>query len=55
MFQQLYALNYGGGIYLNHETLDIDMMNDVINVRNTKADLKGGFFYILKGRAINIG
>jgi hypothetical protein len=39
---------------MDHDTLDIDMMNDVINVRNTKADLMGGFFYILKARAINI-
>jgi hypothetical protein len=39
---------------MNHDTLDIDMMNDVINVRNTKADLMGGFFFILNARAINI-
>ncbi len=30
------------------------MLVDVINVRNTKADLMGGFFYILNARAINI-
>lgn len=39
---------------MDHDTLDIDMMNDVINVRNTKADFMGGFFYILKARSINI-
>jgi hypothetical protein len=54
MIQDIYALNYGGGFYIDHDLLDVNIIDHPINVRTSKAGLKGGFFYILNAKAINL-